>query len=699
MSGKNILLILFLFCSFVFRAQTDFLYKNDYTTKPGERISVTDRATVKSFIEKDVYRIENSDPTQLWCFPDEVVINPSLDFEIEAKIKHISGTTEYGYGLIWGYRNGNNTFQFLISGNGYYKVYMTDSGKVKNITPWTPWISLKLGSETNVLKIRKVKDHLIFHINDAPVYRMNFKPFFGQNIGFAVGAGITLEVDYLYVRQQKEKIEIIPNSDQFGEAISLGPEVNSPYKEVMPVISHDGKTLLITRKDHPKNIGGSNDDIWVSKLKKDSTWSAPLNLGGPINNRHNNYAIALSQDNNTMVLGNVYLPNGNLEKGLSISYNTEFGWTQPKKVSIKNYYNRSDFNEACLSPDGKVLLLTLDRDDTKGMKDIYVSFMNTDSTWTEPKNIGGTVNTFADELSPFLAADGQTLYFSSGGHPGYGKSDIFMTRRLDDTWKNWSKPLNLGPKVNTDGWDAYFTVPAKGDYAYFSSARMGSKNSDIYRVKLPQSASPKPVVMLRGKVFNQKTKNPIAADVTVYEFGTEKEIAKVRSNASTGEYAVVLPKGKKFTFKASKTNFIEGTNNIDGTKGEGFKEEEVDLFITPLETGQTFVLNNLFFKANKYDILPESFPELDRLYGILKNSPALKIEIAGHTSKNAESEQFNIDLSTNRAKAVKDYLVKKGINGDRITTEGYGFNKPLHTQYDEVHQALNRRVEITILGK
>ncbi|MBY0424993.1 MAG: glycoside hydrolase, partial [Cytophagales bacterium] len=295
---------------------------------------------------------------------------------------------------------------------------------------------------------------------------------------------------------------------------NLGVQVNSKYSELLPVISPDGKSLYFSRRDDPANVNKSlADDVYYSTLSSDGKWSQAKNIGAPINNSSYNSPLSISPDGNSLLLMNLYFKDGHMEPGLSMSKRVKNGWSFPEGLRIDNYYNDNDYNEFCISHSGKVLIMTLERKDSKGSKDLYVGFRKPDGNWSEPKWMGPIVNSGDSESSPFLAADEKTLFFSSRGFPGYGNNDIFMTKRLDDTWLNWSEPENLGPAVNTTGWDAYFTIPASGEYAYLVSRQNSLGAEDIFRVKLPKELKPEPVTLIQGTVLNAKTKQPVSASI------------------------------------------------------------------------------------------------------------------------------------------------------------------------------------------
>lgn len=478
---------------------------------------------------------------------------------------------------------------------------------------------------------------------------------------------------------------------------NLGRAINSRYDEIMPIISPDGKTLFFDRKDHPSNTGSMvNDDIWYVEQQSSGSWSNAVNMGSPLNNQGHNFLTAISPDGNTALLGNVYESDGSMSSGLSVASRKAGGWAFPKKLVIRNYYNNNKYSEFHMGAGGKTVVMTIQRNDSYGGKDLYVSFKNGDGTWSEPKNLGGTVNSAATEMSPFLAADGKTLYFSSDGFAGYGSKDMYMTKRLDNSWKRWSEPQNLGPMINSANWDAYYSVPASGEYAYFSSENNSIGKTDIFRIKLPQELRPDPVVLIRGKVLDKETKKPIEANIIYETLSDGKEIGVAVSSPETGEYTIVLPAGERYGFLAEAEQYLSVSQNLDLTKIEEYKELDQDLLLTPIKKGATIPLNNIFFQPSRAKIMAESYPELNRVLKILKGNPTLKIEISGHTN-NSCTESFCLKLSKERAKAVFDFLVAKGIPVNRMKYVGYGSKKPIASNSTPEGKRRNRRVEFTIL--
>lgn len=481
---------------------------------------------------------------------------------------------------------------------------------------------------------------------------------------------------------------------------NLGPTVNSQYDDILPVISPDGRTLYFVRSENPKNVGGAGrQDIWFSELLPDETWSEAQNIGVPLNNREHNFLCSITPDGNTIIVGDSYGDARRRLRSLAISTRTSDGWSMPKPISIMNHYNNNRFQEYSLANDGKTLILAVERNDTRGGRDLYLSRRIDDTTWSEPVNLGSTVNSEGHEATPFIASDNSSLYFASDGHGGYGSFDVFVSRRLDSTWTSWTEPENLGPTINTSGWDLYYTIPAAGDYAYYVSFKNTYGAGDIFRIKLPENVRPRPVVLITGRVLNKKTGEPIEAEV-FYELLPEgKELGRAHSAPVTGNYKIVLPAGSNYGFRASAPGFLSVNDNIDLTNLKQYTEIKRDLYLVPIEEGTQAELNNLFFDYAVSTLRPESFPELNRIAQMLIDNPSMTIRLEGHTD-NRGGHDYNQRLSDARAQAVLEYIQKRGnINSSRMSSLGYGETKPVDTNDTDDGRQNNRRVEIIILTK
>ncbi|HXH17790.1 MAG TPA: hypothetical protein VNJ07_01805, partial [Chitinophagales bacterium] len=257
-------------------------------------------------------------------------------------------------------------------------------------------------------------------------------------------------------------INIVPNLVFDSQPENLGSNINSEYSEALPVIAPDGKSIYFVRKNHPENIDANheaNDDIWFSKLDTNGKWTPAVNIGYPLNNNQHNFVFSVTPDGNMLLLGNKYFRNGSSEGGASISRLGKKGWSFPKNLKIEDFKNKDPHIELSMTSDGKALLMTIQMDDAIGARDIYVSLRKDDVNWTKPLNLGPFINSAGDEATPFLASDGKTLYFATNGRPGFGNYDMFMSKRQDSTWTHWSEPVNLGAGINTEGNELYYRIP------------------------------------------------------------------------------------------------------------------------------------------------------------------------------------------------------------------------------------------------
>jgi outer membrane protein OmpA-like peptidoglycan-associated protein len=487
----------------------------------------------------------------------------------------------------------------------------------------------------------------------------------------------------------------------------LDNNVNSEYKELNPLLSPDGKTLYFSRQNHPQNIGGVQDkeDIWYSELDSAGRWQLARNMG-VLNNAGPNFVNTIqtvTPDGKSaiMLLGNKYLDNGRMLAGVSISSNIGGSWGKPVALNIADDYNYAEKANYFLANNRKTLLMSVERDDTQGDRDLYVTFMKADSSWTKPLNLGDVLNTAGEESAPFLEGDDTTLYFSSNGFSGYGGNDIFVTRRLDDTWTNWSEPENLGPEINSPLEDLFFNIPASSEFAYYSRG-VSETNTDIFRVKLPIVKAPESWVTVKGKVIDKATGKPVNAKILYERLPDGKGAGISQTNPETGEYEVRLQTGHLYGLRAEADGKLSESQNLDlrevkpdqAIEPKNFDLEPIE--VTTIAPNATIVLNNIFFDFDKSLLKSESGPELDRIVELLKEKSTMQIEIAGHTD-NVGTDEYNKALSERRASTVVAYLIRRGINKDRLKVQFFGESKPLETNETEAGRERNRRVEFKIL--
>lgn len=487
---------------------------------------------------------------------------------------------------------------------------------------------------------------------------------------------------------------------------NIGAKINTHFDELRPTISADGNLLFFIRQNHPYNtqynVVPNSQDIWFSERDSTGKWSEAVHLGYPLNTSEYNAVFWISPDNNRILIRNAFINGDYFGNGVSMCYLTKFGnWSKPQMLQIKNYekYDRGNQYGATMASDGQTLLLYMSEKDGSFNNDIYVCFLQKDGTWSEPKSLGKKINLPKyNEMTPYLASDGVTLYFSSDRPGGIGDNDIWTSKRLDNSWQKWSDPVNLGRPINTPDWDAFFTLDAGGEYAYMTTSQDSYGASDIVRIKLLEKEKPNPVLLVSGNVYDAKTKKPLSASLVYETLPDGEQAGNGISNPSDGAFKIVLPYDKNYSIRATADHYfaISENLNLDSLIKVGYKEIHKDLYLVPIEVGQVVRLNNVFFDFDKWELRPESFIELNRVVKLLTENPAIEIEMSAHTDSRG-SDEYNFKLSDNRARSVMEYIISKGIDSQRIASHGYGETKPVATNETDEGRQLNRRVEFKIL--
>lgn len=496
--------------------------------------------------------------------------------------------------------------------------------------------------------------------------------------------------------------------------------VNSSYDELNPVITPDGKTLYITIANHAENILGKKDqgDIWFSVLGENNQWSPPIHASSVINNGAYNAVAGFSADGDQMFLLNHYDSPGIIARtqGISVCRNNRDGWSKPENISIPYFQNKSGVLSGHILGDQSVFIFSAETYGTRGVEDIYVSTKSPNGKWSEPKNLGGNINTQFQELSPSLSGDGRTLYFSSNGLKGNGSFDIYSSVRLDDSWTNWSTPVNMGTTFNSEGRELYYRSYDHAGFSLYAS----TKNSDGYGdIKIFLSDEPfrkdstlmpavkntpdtvkiievfrEPVddknVRIYGKVSNAKSGETIGAKIF---FAAPYGNQSASASADAG-YSIQIPSTNDYVVKIEAEGYVSIMEKLDIHTYE-MKELEMNFRLQPVEIGTTINLKDVLFEQGKTNLLSPSYPALDLVVSFLKSNPNVKIELAGHTDNRGIPSQ-NVKLSQARVDKVKSYLVSKGVEGKRITGKGYGGSKPIASNDTEETRQFNRRVEFTI---
>lgn len=491
--------------------------------------------------------------------------------------------------------------------------------------------------------------------------------------------------------------------------INMGGSINTNNPEYFPCITADDNLFLFTRliKDEkaPSNYG-VQEDFYVSMKDKNGNWLPAKNIGMPINSHFNEGAPTLSPDGLTLIFTacEVFGSYGKERKGAGscdLFFTSRIGnnWAYPVNmgvpISSPNWESQPSY-----SSDGKTLYFISNRDGGLGSQDIWVTELNDDGYWQEPKNLGPIINTPYREESVFIHPDNQTLYFSSAGHVGMGGTDIFVSRK--DKNGNWSKPVNLGYPINTWKDENSILVNAYGNVAFMASNRDGGFGSlDIYNFDLYSNVQPNRVVYLKGKVYDKETKQSVYAKFELIDLKTGKQVLQSYSNKENGHFLVCLPVNREYALNVSKSGYLFYSENYSliTDKNNDIEPFFMNVPLVPINSKDStpVQLKNIFFETDSYVLKPESKVELNKLVDFLQKNPTISIMIMGHTD-DVGDDAYNLTLSNNRAKSVVEYLISNNIQQNRLQYKGYGETKPLVPNDSDKNRSINRRTEFMILG-
>ena len=519
---------------------------------------------------------------------------------------------------------------------------------------------------------------------------------------------ILTRYESLFSRNTNLKKLIALLNDKWDNSIHISPlgaRVNTVNgSEYAPAISANDKLLYFCGSDRKDNIGG--EDIFVSK-KVNGKWGQAKLVPGLSTAKTNDSPECISADGTMMII---------FQSGkLYYSQKKSKGWSDIKE--FPEQINAAAWQaDAVLSSDGKAILFASIKKGGYNLynqitnirpfhgavyppSDIYVSTLNSKNQWSELINLGNVINTPYCDRSPFLHPDMKTLYFSSDGHGGLGKLDVYKSTRLADScWNCWSEPINMGKEINTVGSDWGYKISTNGEVAYFSIANSVTESEDIYSVNVPKNVRPEIVATISGKLLDKNNK-PINAEIKWEDLETGKNVGQSKSDPTDGSFFIVLPVGKIYGYFVDQDEYFPISNHVDlrNNNKPVRIEENINMvtFRQMIEEGIAVPINNLFFNFAESSLLPYSISELKRVASIFKTNH-LKIEIGGHTD-NIGNDQKNQILSEQRAKSVMEFLINEGCTAGNLSIKGYGRTKPIATNETEEGRAKNRRVEFKFI--
>jgi len=478
--------------------------------------------------------------------------------------------------------------------------------------------------------------------------------------------------------------------------VNLGSSINTIDDEYWPSITADGQTLMFTRQPrmsmNPKLPGLNHEDFYISNFR-DNKWQPAINAGAPLNTNQNEGAQTLSSNGSYMYFTACDRKGGLGSCDIYFSAFNEGRWSEPFNLGppVNTPYWET---QPSVSADGKTLFFSSSRPGGIGGKDLWFSTLNDNNMWNNPKNMGKTINTEGDEMSPFIHFDGKTLYFASDGRVGMGGFDIFMTRMNDDS--TWTEPQNLGYPINTFNDEMGLIIESDGQKAYFSAIRDKSNGKDIFSFDLYESVRPNPVSYLKGKVYDKETGKLLKADYELINLSSN-EITIKNSTDAAGNFLVCLPSGYNYGINVNKAGYLFYSENFmfegEHTVAEPFIKK---ISLSPIKVGEKVLLTNVFYEVDSWELKKESTLELNNLVKLLLDNKDLNIEIGGHTDFTGSAE-YNLVLSEKRALSVVNYLIKKDISANRLKHKGYGNTMPVSDNLSVDGRKLNRRTEAKII--
>lgn len=438
------------------------------------------------------------------------------------------------------------------------------------------------------------------------------------------------------------------------------------------------------------------EDIFESKVSENEFLS-PKPLSGNILSQGNEGASFISPDGRFLLFTACGRRDGMGSCDLYISLRKDGLWDAPRNMGKVVNSNKWD-SRPVISSDGKSLYFTSNRKGGKGRADLYMCSLkeNADDgypVWSKPVNLGDSINTEGDEFAPFIHADNQTLYFSSDYYPGMGGQDLFMAKKLGDN--QWSKPINLGYPINKHTDEMGLFIDAQGQYAYYATDQVGQRRA-IYRFQVPDVIKPQPVSHITVFVKEKETYRPLSAMVQLFDVESGDSIIDIKAEGRSGSALISLPGNKRYGLLIEKSGYMFYSGHFDLIENADVEIKRIDVLLQPIKAGQAVVLNNVFFGFDSYELSDDSKAELNRVERFLNKNSGLLVEIAGHTDNRGNAD-YNKQLSESRAKAVYDYLIGRGVSQDKLSFRGYGAQKSIAPNDDAAGRAKNRRTEMVIV--
>jgi outer membrane protein OmpA-like peptidoglycan-associated protein/tetratricopeptide (TPR) repeat protein len=487
----------------------------------------------------------------------------------------------------------------------------------------------------------------------------------------------------------------------------------SSQDEYLPILSPDNEMALFTRviKQPPNKNDLIPKERQVERFmyaeRKGYAFDPGEEMPYPFNQSDNEGGASLTVNNKFLVYTRCRTVQGGNYYNCDLCY-SEFRHGQWEEIkNLGKNVNLPDAwdSQPSITADGTAIYFVSDRKGGYGGYDIYKTVKDEKGKWGTPVNLGPTINTAGNEKSPFIHPDNHTLYFSSEGHMGMGGYDIFYSR-MDEQGK-WGKPKNIGYPINSIHDDVGFFVSTDGHYGYFASNKFqGIGGWDVFSFDLYPEARPEKVLLVKGELkIDDPAKQeelrpitePIKAKIELKNVSTRK-VTEIPVDSLTGEYAAVVLFKNDYIMTVKKEGFGYESKYIAQEDTTFKAPAKVDMIIKPIEVGQSYKLNDIYFATDSYELTAESRIVIDGFAEFLMENNTITISIEGHTD-DVGNDEYNLTLSENRAKSVYEYLLTKGIEAGRLSYKGYGESKPVESNLTPLGRAKNRRTVFVITSK
>jgi len=497
-----------------------------------------------------------------------------------------------------------------------------------------------------------------------------------------------LSIDYYYelVDYRKEVDTLLPPR---GVLLNMGHLVNSKYSDYGPSLNINDSVLIFTSKRNDYEVAldvRRNEDLFFAH-KDDYGWTEAIPLT-EVNSIFNEGSACISKDGKTLFFSRCDAPDTYGNCDLFIAEIQEDGsWGNIQNLGTHINSNAWDSHPS-LSHSGDTLYFASDRIGGFGLSDIYFTFQDNKGRWQEAQNAGPFINTRNNEVSPFYHPIYDVLYFSSNGHLlNFGEFDIYKAYRHG---RFWGDPKNIGPLINGEGSEFYFTIDANSKNLFYAkSIENDMANLDLYSFPLPMEAQPDATTVLRGSVFDIETNDPFTSGiVTVIDLDNGIEVAP-RKLSSGGTFEFNLINNNKYLLIIQSSEFfrIEEFFTLVGNM-------EINKYTESISSRMEF--ESIEFDLESAELKPSMFYDLDKVAIFLLDNPDFKLRISGHTDSFGTPD-YNLDLSKRRAEAILEYMVYFGnVSRARIEAEGYGSTMPIVQEQTDQDRQLNRRVEFEL---